>query len=255
MNNTLALVLPDPANPEEPTTFTQILALVRRSDTVAVKSEGTRVFVNAIKTLWSNDASSTDPEFAARRKEAMDKLVTPACAATLAQLIGRSKKYAILINEGVVALSLLSTHASGGAPPSPLSSRAELTCTRAGLVVLDAIMNPLPTETPRGAAAFAVPVSAGPATDSPLVGTPRRALDMLASCLRNADGRLPAEVRANLCAAVGHLGRAGVVPESRADDLRVMQEELRDLLVAAAQDPNPVGAAAKRALETWGASK
>ncbi|KIP09107.1 hypothetical protein PHLGIDRAFT_103348 [Phlebiopsis gigantea 11061_1 CR5-6] len=236
-NNTLALVLPNPANPEEPTTFTQILALVGRSDTVAVKSEGTRVFVNAIKTLWSSDASSTDPEFAARRKEATDKLATPACAATLAQLIGRSKKYAILINEGVVALSLLSTHSSGG------------------LVVLDAIMNPLPTETPRGAAAFAVPVSAGPATDSPAVGTPRRALDMLASCLRNADGRLPAEVRANLCALVGHLGRPGVVPESRAQDLRAMQEELKDLLAAAANDPNPVGAAAKRVLDTWGASK
>ena len=39
-----------------------------------------------------------------------------------------------------------------------------------------------------------------------------------------ADGRLPAEVRANLCALVGHLGRPGVVPESRAQDLRAMQE-------------------------------
>ena len=116
MDNTIALVLPDPTNPDEPTTFTQILALVRRSDTVAVKSEGTRVFVNAIKTLWSNDASSTDPEFSKHRKEAMEKLATPACAAALAQLIGRSKKYAILINEGVVALSMISVHANGGTP-------------------------------------------------------------------------------------------------------------------------------------------
>ena len=108
-------MLPDPSNPEEPTALTQILALVRRSDTVAVKSEGTRVFVNAIKTVWSNDVANADPEVSKRRKEAMEKLVTPTCAATLAQLIGRSKKYAILINEGVVALSLLSTHSSGGA--------------------------------------------------------------------------------------------------------------------------------------------
>ena len=110
-------MLPDAANPEEPTAFAQILALVRRSDTVAVKSEGTRVFVNAIKTLWATDASSKDPEWAKRRKEAMQKLATPQCAATLAQLIGRSKKYAILINEGVVSLSLLSTHPNGGKPP------------------------------------------------------------------------------------------------------------------------------------------
>lgn len=97
-----------------------------------------------------------------------------------------------------------------------------------------------------------MPVSAGPAADSPAVGTPRRALDMLASCLRNADGRLPAEARANICALVGHLGRAGVVPESRAHDVRVMQEELRELLEGAAKEANPAGAAAKRALETWG---
>ena len=111
-------------------------------------------------------------------------------------------------------------------------------------------MNPLPSESSRGA--YNVPVSAGPAGDSPIVGTPRRALDMLASCLRNADGRLPAEVRANICALVGQLGRRGVTPESRAHDVRVMQEELRELLEAASQDPNPVGTAAKRALDAWG---
>ncbi|EKM55405.1 uncharacterized protein PHACADRAFT_256013 [Phanerochaete carnosa HHB-10118-sp] len=232
-DNTLALLLPDSARAEEPSLYDQILALVRRSDTVAVKSEGTRVFVNATKTLWSADGSSKEAGWAQRRKAAMEKLVTPPCAAALAQLIGRSKKYAILINEGVVALSLLSTHSNGG------------------LVVLDAIMNPLPVETPRGGA-FTVPVSAGPATDSPVAGTPRRALDMLVSCLRNADGRVPAEVRANICALVGHLGRPGVVPESRGHDLRVMQEELRELLEAATKDANPVGTAAKRALETWG---
>jgi hypothetical protein len=110
-------------------------------------------------------------------------------------------------------------------------------------------MNPLPTELSRGA--YNVPVSAGPAGDSPIVGTPRRALDMLASCLRNAEGRIPAEVRANICALVGQLGRRGIVAESRAHDLQVMQEELKDLLEAAAQEPNPVGATAKRALETW----
>lgn len=54
----------------------------------------------------------------------MAKLVTPGCAAALAQLIGRSKKYAILINEGVVALSLLSTHSAGGAPLRPERSAA-----------------------------------------------------------------------------------------------------------------------------------
>lgn len=90
----------------------QILALVRRSDSIAVKSEGTRVLGNVIRTLWSSDANS--PDLVQKRQTAMQAVLTPTCAAVLAQLIGRSKRYPLLINEGVVALSLLSTHAQGG---------------------------------------------------------------------------------------------------------------------------------------------
>jgi hypothetical protein len=93
------------------------LALVRRSDTVAIKSEGTRVFVNAIKSVWSAGASSiVDPAFQQHRKEAMAQLTTPSIAAVLAQLIGRSRRYPILISEGAIALYLLSLSANGGQP-------------------------------------------------------------------------------------------------------------------------------------------
>lgn len=90
----------------------QILALARRSESVAVKSEGTRVVVNAIKAVWSSDAASGE-----RRKKAMLALLTPSSATALAQLLGRSKKYPVLVNESVVALTLLSTHSAGGASP------------------------------------------------------------------------------------------------------------------------------------------
>ena len=113
VENTLALVIPDPEAPLQPTALSQIVALVQRSDSIAIKSEGTRVIVNAVKSLWSPDASS-EANVGQRRKEAMQLLVTPAHAAALAQLIGRSRKYPILINEGSVALLLLSTHAHGG---------------------------------------------------------------------------------------------------------------------------------------------
>ena len=93
------------------------MALVRRSDSIAVKSEGTRVIVNAVKSLWTIDTAA-DPALAKRKKEAMDILVTPAHTAALAQLIGRSRKYPVLINEGVMALSLMSTHTNGGERPS-----------------------------------------------------------------------------------------------------------------------------------------
>ncbi|KAF7793031.1 hypothetical protein EIP86_004136 [Pleurotus ostreatoroseus] len=231
-DNTLALVLPDASIPQQPTALAQIMALVRRSDSIAVKSEGTRVIVNAVKSLWTIDTAA-DPALAKRKKEAMDILVTPAHTAALAQLIGRSRKYPVLINEGVMALSLMSTHTNGG------------------LVVIDALLNPLPSEAPaRGA--HNAPISAGPSsTDSPAVGTPRRALDMLVASLRNTDGKVPVEVRANICALVGHLGRAGVVPESRAQDVQTMKESMRELLVAASKETGLVGAPAKKALDAW----
>lgn len=117
--------------------------------------------------------------------------------------------------------------------------------------MLDALLNPLPTEAApaRGAS---VPISAGPsAADSPAIGAPRRALDMLVGALRNADGKTPVEVRANVCGLVGHLGRAGVVPESRAQDVRALKDGVRAGLVAAAKEEGVVGAPAKKALDAW----
>lgn len=98
----------------------QLLALIKRSDTVAIKSEGTRVLVNLIKSLWSNDpateqrSAEEDQARQQKRERAIQTLVTMPCVEALAALIGRSAKYPILINEAIVALSLLSTHRDGG---------------------------------------------------------------------------------------------------------------------------------------------
>ena len=92
----------------------QILELVRRSDSIAVKSEGTRVLVNAVKSLWSTDPKTLDEEKVKKREAAMEAIVTEPCVSALARLIGRSKRYPTLINEGVVALTLVSTHPNGG---------------------------------------------------------------------------------------------------------------------------------------------
>lgn len=112
VENAFALVRP--ASDTSGSPMDQILALVRRSDSIAIKSEGTRVLVNVIKSLWSSEIPYADEEKSARRQEAMKAVINPTCASPLAQLVGRSKKYAVLINEGVVALSLMSTHANGG---------------------------------------------------------------------------------------------------------------------------------------------
>jgi hypothetical protein len=96
-----------------PAGLEQIIALVRRSDTIAVKSEGTRVLVNVIKSLWSSDALP-DTTLQKRRQEAIQAVLVPAFAEALASLVGRSMKYPLLVNEGVVALTLLSTQKDGG---------------------------------------------------------------------------------------------------------------------------------------------
>jgi hypothetical protein len=114
VENVFALVIPAEGADGSSTALSQILALARRSDSVAVKSEGTRVLVNAIRTLWSSDANSGE-----RRKQAMLALLIPATASALAQLVARSRKYPLLINEGVMALTLLSTHTLGGKEVPP----------------------------------------------------------------------------------------------------------------------------------------
>lgn len=94
--------------------LSQILALVRRSDTVAIKSEGTRVVVNVIKSLWSANGASSDAKEQQRLEVALKSVLIPASAEVLASLVDRSMKYPLLVNEGVVSLSLLSTRDVGG---------------------------------------------------------------------------------------------------------------------------------------------
>ena len=83
---------------------------------------------------------------------------------------------------------------------------------------------------------------------------PRRALDMITSVLREGGSaaKVPPEIRSNVCALLGHLGRKGVVAENRATDLARMKEASQDLLEGLAKDgTTKLGGAAKRALEAW----
>lgn len=132
MEYTYALVLPSGRSPTVPTGLSQIIALVKRSDSIPLKSEGSRVVVNVVKSLWSNHIlppprtrSAESPLLASSNKDviinqqhkrntAIRAVLTPECALILAGLVGRSGKYPLLVNEGIVALSLLSTQKDGG---------------------------------------------------------------------------------------------------------------------------------------------
>jgi hypothetical protein len=113
VDHTFALVLQNNGN--RPTGLSQILALIKRSDSVSIKSEGTRVLVNVIKSLWYNERGVESSDERQKKKDACKTTVlTMEYASTLTNLIVRSGKYPVLVNEGIVAMTLLSTHPAGG---------------------------------------------------------------------------------------------------------------------------------------------
>ncbi|TDL27510.1 hypothetical protein BD410DRAFT_782602 [Rickenella mellea] len=221
VENSIALILPrGPCEPSQ-SGLHQILALVRRSDSVAVKSEGTRVLVNVIKSICSASGDILDPT----RQTALQVLTNSDCAMALAQLLGRSTKYPILVNEATVALLLLALRPTG----LPL--------------VVDALVAQLPLEvTP----SMTIP----PSASSP-VGTPSTALDVAVIALRNDENRFPAEVRANLCALLAEVGKS--VDTERVRERAKIKEETRGPLetIVSSSESMSLSAAARKVLDEW----
>jgi len=186
LEQTSRLVLPDLGN--DSTGFSQILALIERSDSIPIKSEGSRVVVNVVKSLWlvERDKELSD-DMQKKRDKAMSYLLTPECAGILAALIARSNRYPILVNEGIIALTLLSTHNRGG----PLVLEALFTLMNQGV-------SPIATSS-----SVSDPTSSLPTPSSVNDGlpVPQNALDMLIYALRNVDNpvNFPIEVRVNVC--------------------------------------------------------
>ncbi|KAJ7156022.1 hypothetical protein C8R43DRAFT_922335 [Mycena crocata] len=269
VENTFALVLPTPGeNPVPATGLSQIMALVKRTKSTPVRSEGTRVLVNVIKSLWSNDPSASPANAAMtatlqginspnvladsqrKRHESMQTVLTPACAFALASLVGRSAKYPLLVNEGVVALSLMSTLKAGG----PLA--------------LSAILTPLPFDASPGDPPSAPPsasseLTSGSDVSSPVVTTPstrgrlpipRNALDMLIAVLKNVDNpvNFQMEVRVNVCSFFAQLTRHTSGPElvRVKDSVRPVVETVSEKLKGAPNEEMLVKAT-KKLLELW----
>ncbi|KAK7054936.1 hypothetical protein VNI00_003399 [Paramarasmius palmivorus] len=237
VENTFALVLPSTsAMPPVQTGLSQILALVKRSDSVPVKSEGTRVLVNIVKSLWSSDiigatpaASQTSPssdetsdDIERRRQEAKEMVLTLPCASALANLVARSAKYPLLVNE------VLLEPPPSAEPPSASSS-----------VATEAQLSDNCNPSTRGR----LPV-------------PRTALDMLISVLKNVDNpvNFQPEVRINVCSLLIQLGRNGAdevdYPKVK-ETVRPVMEELAEGLREATGIESTLAKAVARVLETW----
>ncbi|KAM6500561.1 hypothetical protein JOM56_003575 [Amanita muscaria] len=213
LDHALAMFYPPPG--ETTTGLSQLLNLIKRTENIAVKNEGTRVFVNIIKTLWLGDDRNRASEIASptvisgnteeiiekqqKRQAAIHSITTPEVISTLSALIARSRQYPVLVNEVIVALSLLSTTKEGG----PLVIRA---------IVETSDAEP-PTPTDVFQPSFIGSEASSPVTSPSSVGgrgfSSVSALDIIIYVLKNVDNpvNFPVEIRLNACAFLLQLGR------------------------------------------------
>ncbi|KAG6889311.1 hypothetical protein C0995_001967 [Termitomyces sp. Mi166 len=249
-----ALVLPRTPPSGLPTGLSQVLALVKRSDSVPIKSEGSRVLVNVVRTLWGSKLSTTTTDAAPlgtadrdvqeekqkRHNAAIRTVLTPESASVLTRLAGASGKYPLLVNEGLVALTMFSISKEGA------------------LLVLDALTAPLgmevPPESPLGSMS---PLTASdPSVPSPTkarvhLNLPRHPLDMLIFTLKNVDNpaNFPTEVRANVCSFLIQLSK-----HTHGDKLEQVKEAVRPVLESLLASPTVeerLETALRRLYEAW----
>lgn len=83
-------------------TLEVLLELLQRTEDVPTRMEGTRVLVNVAKTLWSGAQDQ-------QRLQSRQKLVSNAVVVALAEMVRSSPKYPVLVNEGIMAMTLLAS--------------------------------------------------------------------------------------------------------------------------------------------------
>ncbi|KAG6911492.1 hypothetical protein DXG01_014566 [Tephrocybe rancida] len=231
-----ALMLPSSRSPSSPTGLSQILALVKRTDSVPIKSEGSRVLVNIVRMLWASKvpvsttsdaqpvaANTVDKHIQEKQRKhnaALRAILTPESASVLTRLVGASGKYPLLVHEGLVALTLFSIPKEGA------------------LLVLDALTVPLgvdvppespidSTSPPTTASDVGSPDMVTPGRSRVQLNIPRHPLDMLLFTLKNVDNpaNFPVEVRANVCTFLIQLSK-----NTNGDKLEQVKEAVHPVL-------------------------
>ncbi|KZT59782.1 hypothetical protein CALCODRAFT_449714 [Calocera cornea HHB12733] len=218
----------------------QILGLVKRSDTIAVKSEGTRVLVNVIKSLCQTSDTSKISE--QERKSAVDRLVNARSTTALGELISRSQKYPVLLNEGIVAMTLLATQPHG--VPQVLSAFFS--------------SSPSTSTTTPTSTTFSLPGSAPTSPTAPVLIPDSPTVATLVTILINKDSKYQPELRANVCSLLAAMGRR--IPGAAEEDTKrqeVLKNQTKEALTVVANDTEAstskvdVKKTAATALQTW----
>ncbi|CAG8666449.1 21823_t:CDS:10, partial [Gigaspora margarita] len=114
VKNSLKIILGENKNDVE-RPLTRLLNLIKRTDDLPIRSEGTRILVNLVKNMWvekSHTVLEGTPVSSLRSELNRQEVVLP-----LANMIIESK-YPILQNEGIIALTLLIMDDSAGSGDS-----------------------------------------------------------------------------------------------------------------------------------------
>ncbi|GAA5873186.1 hypothetical protein JCM16303_006965 [Sporobolomyces ruberrimus] len=108
------LALPPTSSENQEPPLDLILALIKRTDELQLRSESTRILINLVRSLFSTSDSTSshlnqqDPTESGRFAIVSNGEVVSA----ISEQVRLSEKYPVLVNEGIVALSLLA--GSGG---------------------------------------------------------------------------------------------------------------------------------------------
>lgn len=200
-----------------------LLDLVQRTDDVPTKMEGTRILVNAIKTLWSSKEDARSSITAHTKLRARSRLVSAGVAGALCEMVRNSPKYPVLVNEGIMSLALLGSEGSKG---SRLVARALLADPTEG--VLDdepealasgeqgaVASSPAKSLTSPATTQGRKPPSRRPTNDSLASKSsqppppPPYCADMVSNVLARRDARMPPQFASNACSLIYGLVEAG----------------------------------------------
>ncbi|KAG8809907.1 hypothetical protein FRC17_003181 [Serendipita sp. 399] len=217
-NNTLHLMSGTPSNGVD-----QIQALVKRSDSVIVKSEGTRVLAYCVKSLWKKDPPSTpqttasgratpSQDAALQRREAALALSRTPIVRALVDLLVNGQKHTILLNESSFALTLIASKLEGA------------------VIIATEIFTPVQAlaKAPQSAA---LQLSDEPQTFQ----TSENGATVLKTIVSNESGKHPPELRANACSLIGTLLR-NLSSESSKSLKEQIIGEFKDVLAAIPQE-------------------
>ncbi|KAG8687269.1 hypothetical protein FRC09_013597 [Ceratobasidium sp. 395] len=231
----------------------QVINLSQRSDTVALKSEAARVLANAVKSLWSPAGPQESVAVTqSHRRRAVLRLSNSQSARALAELVGRSRRYPVLLNEGIVALTLLGSQRAGGEPNREMDSWERTSTDRfiAAPHVLEAFVCALDIP------AMLVTGTKPSGDENTPIEHPTL-LDMLQIILKNVEKTFPPQLRANVCTLLGSVQATDSSSTKALEKAKdVIRQVLADIVAADADKEEPVvQTAAKKILDLWTENK